>query len=53
MLLAMRDFLPINRHCGGCIDTEPYLMAVDGDDSDLDVISDLKDFANIARQGST
>jgi hypothetical protein len=50
MLLAIRDFLAIDHHLAGCIDTESHLMAVDGDDGDFDVISDVYDFANMARQ---
>src|ERR1700736_1836754 len=49
-LLAVRDFLAIDLHLAGRIDTEPHLMALDGHDGDFDVVSDVDDFANSARQ---
>src|SRR5260370_5302745 len=50
MLFSVCDFLPINHYLAGCMDADPNLMAVDGDDRDLNVISDVQNLANIARQ---
>ncbi len=50
MQLAVGDFLAIDYYLAGCIDTEPHMVAVDGDDRDFDVVSDAEDFANVSRQ---
>jgi hypothetical protein len=50
ILLTVGDFLALDHYLAGWIDTEPHLVAVDGDDGDFDVVSDADDFANVSRQ---
>jgi hypothetical protein len=50
LLLAVRDFLAVDHHLAGCVDADPHLVAVDGQDCDFDVVSDVDDFADSARQ---